>query len=59
VLVPLRGVLESLGARVRYVPEERRIDVTQNRQIVVLRIGDRDATGAGQKRPAVGGTAGL
>jgi hypothetical protein len=44
VLVPLRGVLENLGARVRYVPEEKRIDVIQSGRIVVLRVGEPTAT---------------
>ena len=44
VLVPLRGVLENLGARVRYVAEEKRIDVTQGGRIVVLRVGEQTAT---------------
>ncbi len=43
VLVPLRGVLEKLGAAVQYVAAERRIDITQGGKKVTLRLGEDSA----------------
>lgn len=43
VLVPLRGVLEKLGAVVRYDAAERRIDVAQGDKQVVLRLNQKSA----------------
>ncbi len=43
VLVPLRGVLEKLGARVRYDAVERRIEVAQGDKLVLLRVGQNSA----------------
>ncbi|MBV9864491.1 MAG: hypothetical protein JO316_04025 [Abitibacteriaceae bacterium] len=43
ILVPLRGVLENLGATVAYNQKEGRIEVTQKNQLVVLRIGQNNA----------------
>lgn len=44
VLVPLRGVLEKLGAQVRYDASERRIMVTQGGKVALLRVGQNTAT---------------
>jgi hypothetical protein len=43
VLVPLRGVLENLGATVDYIPADRRIEITQNGKKVMLRLGEDTA----------------
>lgn len=43
VLVPLRGVLENLGATVDYVPADRRIEITQQGKKVTLRLGENTA----------------
>jgi hypothetical protein len=43
VLVPLRGVLEKLGANVRYDASDRRIDITQNNKRAILRVGQNSA----------------
>jgi hypothetical protein len=39
VYVPLRGVLENLGAKVNYVAADNRIDIQQNGRLIVLRPG--------------------
>lgn len=39
VFVPLRGVLENLGAQVNYVAADNRIDIEQNGRKIVLRPG--------------------
>ncbi len=44
VFVPLRGVLENLGAKVEYFPAEKRIDITQNGKKYLLRPGIEGAT---------------
>ncbi|MBW3635394.1 MAG: hypothetical protein KY445_02870 [Armatimonadetes bacterium] len=44
VYVPLRGVLENLGARVEYFPAEKRIEIRQNDKTYVLRPGIANAT---------------
>ncbi|WP_157947627.1 stalk domain-containing protein [Abditibacterium utsteinense] len=44
VFVPLRGVLENLGAKVEYFPAEKRIDITQNGKKYLLRPGVEGAT---------------
>ncbi len=44
VYVPLRGVLENLGAKVEYSPAEKRIEITQNGQKYLLRPGIEGAT---------------
>lgn len=43
VLVPLRGVLENLGATVDYIPKDQRIEITQNGKKVMLRVGEDTA----------------
>ncbi len=43
VLVPLRGVLENMGAKVDYVPLDRRIEITQNSKKIILRLGEDTA----------------
>lgn len=43
VLVPLRGVLEDLGARVAYDAAEKRIDIFQDGKKTQLRIGQENA----------------
>jgi len=43
VLVPLRGVLEKLQAKVTYVSSDRRIEVRQNGKLFVLREGQKSA----------------
>lgn len=43
VLVPLRGVLENLGASVQYVPDDRRINIMQSGKKVTLRLGQDSA----------------
>ena len=43
VLVPLRGVLEELGARVAYDAAEKRIDIFQDGKKTQLRIGQENA----------------
>ncbi|HEX8551379.1 MAG TPA: stalk domain-containing protein [Abditibacteriaceae bacterium] len=43
VLVPLRGVLENLGAKVSYDAAEQRIDVEQGAKRASLRIGSPSA----------------
>lgn len=43
VLVPLRGVLEKLGASVRYDARDRRIDITQGGKNAILRLGQNSA----------------
>ena len=44
VFVPLRGVLENLGAKVEYFPTEKRIEIAQNGKKYVLRPGIEGAT---------------
>jgi hypothetical protein len=44
VYVPLRGVLENLGAKVEYAPAEKRIDIVQNGKKYMLRAGAEGAT---------------
>ncbi len=44
VYVPLRGVLENLGARVEYFPAEKRIEIRQNDKTYVLRPEIANAT---------------
>jgi hypothetical protein len=44
VFVPLRGVLENLGAKVNYAPAERRIEIQQNGKKYTLRPGVSGAT---------------
>ncbi len=44
VFVPLRGVLENLGAKVEYSPAEKRIEITQNGKKYLLRAGVPGAT---------------
>jgi hypothetical protein len=44
VFVPLRGVLENLGAKVEYFPTEKRIDISQNNKKYLLRPGIEGAT---------------
>jgi hypothetical protein len=51
VLVPLRGVLENLGARVEYDAADRRIDVAQGGRLVSLRVGQKTAVVALQSVP--------
>jgi hypothetical protein len=41
VLVPLRSVLLSIGARVKYNPSKRRISATNGRTNVILGLGQR------------------
>ena len=43
VLVPLRGVLEKLGAKVNYSPADKRIEVLQNGKTFILREGQNSA----------------
>ncbi|HVF11230.1 MAG TPA: stalk domain-containing protein [Abditibacteriaceae bacterium] len=43
ILVPLRGVLEQLGAKVTYDAADRRIDIKQDKGDVSLRIGQTTA----------------
>ena len=43
VMVPLRGVFESLGAKVKYDAGPRRITANRGKREVVLYIGRRDA----------------
>jgi hypothetical protein len=38
VMVPLRGALEQLGARVNYIAEDRRIDILQAGRLVSMRV---------------------
>ena len=42
--VPLRGVLENLGARVNYVAAEKRVDIARGAQNVTLFLGTTRAT---------------
>lgn len=42
--VPLRGVLENLGARVNYIAAERRVDIARGPQNVTLFLGTTRAT---------------
>ena len=42
--VPLRGVLENLGARVNYIAAERRVDIARDGQNVALFLGTTRAT---------------
>jgi Copper amine oxidase N-terminal domain len=51
VLVPLRGALEQLGARVNYVAEDQRIDIIQAGRQVSLRVGQNSAIVVGQTVP--------
>ncbi len=44
VYVPLRGVLEKLGAKVEYFPAQKRIDIAQNGKKYLLRPGIEGAT---------------
>lgn len=44
VFVPLRGVLENLGAKVNYAPADKRIDIQQNGKTYTLRPGISGAT---------------
>ncbi len=44
VFVPLRGVLENLGAKVDYSAAEKRIDIIQNGKQYLLRPGVQGAT---------------
>ena len=48
VYVPLRGVLENLGAVVNYNAAQNRIDITQNGVVTTLRAGVAGATVAGK-----------
>ncbi len=43
VFVPLRGILELLGATVQFVPADQRIDIDQGRKRIVLRLGQSGA----------------
>jgi hypothetical protein len=43
-LVPLRGVLENLGARVQFNAQTRGITIFQEGKQVLLSLGSRDAT---------------
>ena len=43
VLVPLRGVLESMGATVDYLASDRRIEITQGGKKIILRLGEDTA----------------
>ena len=43
VLVPLRGVLENLGAKVSYDPATTRIDILQNGKRFSLKVGENSA----------------
>jgi hypothetical protein len=51
VLVPLRGVLESLGAKVIYDAASSRIDITQNGQQYSLRTGQSYAVAGARVVP--------
>ncbi|RYG68932.1 hypothetical protein EON80_10715, partial [bacterium] len=44
VFVPLRGVLENLGAKVEYFPADKRIEIQQNGKLYTLRAGVPGAT---------------
>ncbi|HEY0868687.1 MAG TPA: copper amine oxidase N-terminal domain-containing protein [Fimbriimonas sp.] len=44
VLIPLRGILESLGARVKYNASKKRISATDGQTNVILTLGQRLAT---------------
>ena len=44
VLVPLRGVLEKLSARVDYTAAEQKIEVRQSGKTYVLRVGQKGAS---------------
>ncbi len=44
VLVPLRGVLEKLSARVDYTAAEQKIEVRQSGKVYVLRVGQKGAS---------------
>ncbi|HLK55333.1 MAG TPA: copper amine oxidase N-terminal domain-containing protein [Chthonomonadaceae bacterium] len=43
VLVPVRGVLEKLGANVSWQPEDQRVIATNGNTTIKLRLGDRRA----------------
>lgn len=47
--VPLRGVLENLGAKVNYIPAERRVNIARNAQRVELFLGTTRATVGGRE----------
>ena len=47
--VPLRGVLENLGAQVDYVASDRRVDINRAGQKVQLFLGTTRAISAGQE----------
>jgi hypothetical protein len=51
VLVPLRGVLEKLGAQVNFVAAQKRIEVRQGGKVYVLREGQKSAVSGGQSVP--------
>ncbi len=51
VLVPLRGVLEKLGATVNYLPNEGRIEVRQKGKFYSLRVGQKSAIAETQLVP--------
>ena len=44
VYVPLRGVLENLGAKVEYFGADQRVEITQKGQKFILRLGTPNAT---------------
>ncbi len=48
IFVPLRGVLESLGAQVNFLPSVNRIDIVQNGQTYSLRPGQSGAISDGR-----------
>ena len=47
VMVPLRGVFESIGAYVEYNPVLKRITARRNNEDIELRVGDRVARKSG------------
>jgi len=44
VFVPLRGVLETMGAKVEFVAADNRVDIAQGEKRVSLRVGQNYAT---------------
>lgn len=50
VLVPLRGIFESLGADVLYLPADRSIKATRGQTQVQLQLGSRSAMVNGQTK---------
>ena len=49
--MPLRGVLEKLGAKVEYAAADRRIDIFQGDRLASLRVGQEYAIVAAQSVP--------